>query len=62
MKIKINHQEHEVAEGATLTDVLASLGLDRPGIAVALDGKVVRAADRATTLVSEGADITVIRG
>lgn len=61
MKIFINHTPHEVAEGATLADVLAEQGLDRPGIAVAIDRKVIRKNDRESTILSEGTEITVIK-
>ncbi len=60
MKIHINHKEYEVADGATLADVLASVGLDGAGYAVAIGTKVIRRDERATVL-PEGADITVIK-
>ena len=61
MKININHQEHEVADGATLADVLAALGLDGPGFAVAIGNKVVSKADRASTVLTDGTEIVVIK-
>ncbi len=60
MKIHINHKEYEVVDGATLADVLASVGLDGAGYAVAIGTKVIRRDERATVL-PEGADITVIK-
>lgn len=61
MKIFINHTPHDVAEGSTLADVLAEQGLDRQGIAVAIDRKVIRKDDRKATILSEGTEITVIK-
>ena len=61
MKILINHHPSEVAEGATLAEVLAAQQLDGPGYAVALGMKVIRRDDRATTVLHEGDDITVIK-
>lgn len=61
MKIHINHKEYEVADGATLADVLASCGLDGPGYAVALGTRVVRRDDRAATVLRPDDDITVIK-
>ena len=61
MKIHINHKEYEVVDGATLADVLASVGLDGAGYAVAIGTKVIRGDERAETVLPEGADITVIK-
>jgi len=61
MKIHINHKEYEVVDGATLADVLASVGLDGAGYAVAIGTKVIRRYERAETVLPEGADITVIK-
>lgn len=36
--ITVNGEPREVAAGTSLRDVLAPLGLDRPGIAAALNG------------------------
>ena len=61
MKIFINHQEHEVADGATLAEVLTQLGLDRPGIATAIGSKVVKKDERAACVLTDGADIIIIK-
>ncbi len=61
MKIYINHQEYEVAEGASLAEVLAERKLDGAGYAVAIGSKVIRRPDREVTVLSEGDDITVIK-
>ena len=61
MKISINHHEIEVETGANLADVLAANGYDGPGTAVAIGSKVIRKPERATTILSEGTEITVIK-
>lgn len=61
MKIYINHKEYEVAEGSTLGQVLAAQGLDGAGYAVAIGSKVVRKDERASTVLSDGERITVIK-
>ncbi len=61
MKISINHQEYEVAPGATLEEVLKAQGLGGPGTAVAIGTKVVRRDERATTVLEDGTEITVIK-
>lgn len=61
MKVSINHQEIDVAEGATLEQLLVEQHLDGPGYAVAIGSKVVRRPDRASTLLADGDDIIVIK-
>lgn len=61
MQIFINHKPYEVAIGSTLADVLAAQGLDRPGIAVAINMNVVRREDYASTVPQDGTEITVIK-
>lgn len=61
MKIYINHKEYDVPEGASLAEVLAMHNLDGAGYAVAIGNAVVRRDARATTVLSPGDDITVIK-
>lgn len=60
MKISINKEEITVSEPVTLAELLTESGVTGPGIAVAIDGKVVRRADWAATPLSDGMEITVI--
>lgn len=60
MKISINKEEITVSEPITLAELLTEQGVTGPGIAVAIDGKVVRRADWAATPLSDGMEITVI--
>ncbi|RJQ82604.1 sulfur carrier protein ThiS [Pseudonocardiaceae bacterium YIM PH 21723] len=41
MNIRVNGDTRAVADGATVAEVLAELSVDRPGVAVALDGEVL---------------------
>lgn len=60
MKISINKVEMTVSGPVTLAQLLTERGVTGPGIAVAIDGKVVRRADWAATPLSDGMEITVI--
>ena len=60
--IRLNGREHGFA-GATVADLLASLSLDpsRRGIAVAVNGDVVRRADWTAASLAAGDEVEVIR-
>lgn len=61
MKIHVNKQIVEAADGASIADVLAQLSFPAAGIAVAVDNKVVPAALWSQTALAEGSSLTVIR-
>ncbi|WP_018682500.1 sulfur carrier protein ThiS [Actinokineospora enzanensis] len=60
MRITVNGDIRDVADGATVADVLTVLGLPTTGIAVALDGEVVPRAAHVATPVSAGAVLEVL--
>ncbi|WP_284746906.1 sulfur carrier protein ThiS [Amycolatopsis sp. RTGN1] len=60
MEIKLNGKWTEFPDGATVADVLDASGGQRPGIAVAVDGVVVRRSDWTTTAVPKGAGVDVL--
>ncbi|CRK61240.1 Sulfur carrier protein ThiS @ Opine oxidase subunit C [Alloactinosynnema sp. L-07] len=60
MRIEVNGEPREVADGTTVADVLAALGLPANGIAVAVDGEVVPRADHARTTVTDGAAVEIL--
>ena len=62
MTITLNGERREVAQGATVLDVLRTAGLDpaRPGIAVALDGTVIPRDAWGGTAVPPGSDMEII--
>jgi sulfur carrier protein len=49
-----------VPDGATVADLLAEVGADDRGIAVAVDGTVVRRATWATTTLSPGTRVEIV--
>jgi sulfur carrier protein len=61
LKLTVNGQPREVAEGATLAQLLSQLGADRPGIAVAVNARVVRAAGFAGYELHAGDVVEIIR-
>jgi thiamine biosynthesis protein ThiS len=61
VKISVNGTSREVAEGTSLADLLAELGVDRTGIAVALNDRVVRGAAFADQALREGDAVEIIR-
>lgn len=60
MQVRINGEARELADGASVLDALAVLGAPRVGVAVAVDGAVVRRADWPATVLPEGAQIEVL--
>lgn len=62
MTILLNGQESQLADGATLSDVLERLGVaaQRRGVAVAVDGEVVPRAQWASFALAERACVEVL--
>jgi sulfur carrier protein len=60
MEIKLNGKWTEFPDDATVADVLDAAGGQRPGIAVAVDGVVVRRSDWPTATVPKGAALDVL--
>ena len=62
MEVVINGEAREVAEGATVAETLARLGItDTQGVAVELDGRFVERDDYAAVTLSRGAVMEIIR-
>ncbi len=62
MKVTVNDNALEVAEGSTVQDVINSIPqMPSAGFAVAVDGDVVPQAQWDTHKVTDGAQITVIK-
>jgi sulfur carrier protein len=61
MKVTINIQSVELPEGATLADAIQQQGVKPQGIATALNGNVVSASSRATTVLADGDSILLIK-
>jgi sulfur carrier protein len=60
MKARVNGVERELADGATVTDVLRLLEIPESGVAVALNGEVVPRAQHPRTVLGDGADLEVL--
>jgi sulfur carrier protein len=61
MRVAVNGEQRELAEGALAT-LLRGLGvdLDRPGIAVAVNGEVVARAAWDATVLRDGDEVEVL--
>ncbi|HEY1508744.1 MAG TPA: sulfur carrier protein ThiS [Solirubrobacteraceae bacterium] len=62
MNVLVNGEERELEAGATVASVVASLpgAPDGRGVAVAVDGLVVRRADWSSAALAPGARIEVV--
>ena len=61
MRVRVNGADRAIQPGTTIRGLLAELGLDRDGIAVAVDRQVVPRSEHGTRRLDEGAVIEVIR-
>lgn len=61
MKISINRSVADVPDGMTLAEVLERENIAGPGIAVAVDNKVVARDGWSDFVLAEGMKLTVIR-
>ncbi len=60
MTVTVNGARWEVTAGTTVADVVARLDVPKRGVAVALDGALVRQASWRTTALREGSTIDVL--
>lgn len=60
MHLRVNGRPHELPQGAVLTGLVAALAADPRGIAVAVNGSVVRAAEWSATALHEGDRVEVV--
>ena len=60
MRLSVNGRLHELPEGTALTRLLETLAPDPRGVAVALNGTVVRAAEWPATPLREGDLVEVV--
>lgn len=61
MNIKLNDKTVEMADGATLADLLAVTGVADKGVATALNGTVIAVSERESTPLADGDTVLVIR-
>jgi sulfur carrier protein len=60
VQVWINGEQRELADGASVRDALVALGAPEVGIAVAVDGEVVRRSDWAAVTLADGARVEVL--
>lgn len=60
MRIEVNGEGREVADGSTVGDLLDTLVDDRRGVAVAVDGEVVPRSSWDATTLDDGQSIEVV--
>ncbi len=61
MNATVNGAARTVRDGATVAELLAELDLGTEGIAVAVDGRVVRRATYAAHTLQDGDTVEIIR-
>jgi sulfur carrier protein len=63
MIVELNGQSQRLPEGATVADAVKAVGVngETRGIAVAVDGEVVRRADWVTTPLADRQAVEVVR-
>ncbi len=61
MKIFLNQIEKETDDNVSLQQLLESNGLSAPGMAVAVNNRVVKRADWPDFVLTEGMAVTVIK-
>jgi sulfur carrier protein len=57
--IRVNGRDRDVS-AASVAELVATLGIDSRGVAVALDGEVVRRSAWDVTAVPEGANVEIV--
>jgi sulfur carrier protein len=60
VEVWLNGERRALPDGSSVLDALAALGLPGAGVAVAVDGEVVRRVDWATAVLVEGARVEVL--
>lgn len=60
MRVRVNGTNRDVPDGATVSELLAALGVAAKGVAVAVEGTVVARADHDSKVVPDGADVEVL--
>jgi sulfur carrier protein len=60
MRMTINGEDRDVADGATIAEVLATFALRRDGIAVALNDDVVPRTEHAVRTLHDGDRLEII--
>jgi sulfur carrier protein len=60
MKIQVNGESRDIAEGSSITALLGQLGVTQPHVAVELNLEVVPRAQHGATVLREGDKLEVV--
>lgn len=60
MNVKVNGEERDVPDGATVAELLRALGVPGQGVAVAVDGEVVARTEHERRVVPDDAEVEVL--
>jgi sulfur carrier protein len=60
MRVFVNGESRQLPDGSTVAEVLAAVSAVARGVAVAVNGEVVRRADWAETVVAAGASVEIL--
>jgi thiamine biosynthesis protein ThiS len=60
IEVEINGEKREIREGATVAALLRELAIEDVRIAVERNGRIVRRAEHATTVVGAGDKIEIV--
>lgn len=60
MRVWLNGEARSAAEGATVAEVLAAVGVPEAGVAVAVDGQLVPRRSWRGHVLAEGAHVEVV--
>jgi sulfur carrier protein len=60
MQVQVNRVWREFPDGITVLEILEKSGIAEPGIAVALDGEVVRRGQWSEVVVPKGSTVDIL--
>ena len=61
VSIRVNGEPHDVAEGLTINDLLAQLGIRGDRVAVEMNRAIVKQPNWANTQISPGAELEIVQ-
>lgn len=61
MRVRVNGEDRELAEGVSVAALLDSMSLEVNGIAVALNMEIVRRGEYGDTQLSDGDEVEIVR-
>lgn len=61
MRVRVNGEDRELAEGVSVAALLVSMSLEVNGIAVALNMEIVRRGEYGDTQLSDGDEVEIVR-